>query len=240
MVNPQRTRVLFLDDSGNPSPRDASEAVVIGGFSIPSGSVPKLERRIAGAKKRFYPSRGDPARWELKATRTLPPNAWRRSKNRQFLAEALRILGQLDCTVYTVSIDKRRQLHPLALDRSVTWQLKALVEHFSVECAHHDETGLVVSDWSNQPLDAKASQRVAGFVITERLPLHASIYYANSRSSHAIQVADLVAAVRRRSIEGDTNLRRLDSDLAAIRTLPDDIGATSHTGRPYTNRIVLI
>ena len=189
MPDPSSSRVLFLDDSGKPAARDSTKAVVIGGFSIPSENVPTLSRRIAGAKSRFYPDRGDPATWEVKAKRTLAPNAWKRSKNRQFLAETMRILGDLDCTVYTVSIDKRRLMHPMELQTTMPLQIQGLVEHFSVECATRHETGFIVSDWSNQDLDAHASSSVGSFVISRRLPLHPTIYYANSLNSHPIQVA---------------------------------------------------
>lgn len=234
------TRVLFLDDSGKPSERDTSKAVVVGGFSIPATDVPVLSRRIAGAKARFYPGRGDPGKWEAKATRTVAPNPWRRSKNRRFLAEARRILGNFDCTVYTASIDKRRLKHPMTLATTAPLQFQALVEHFSVECMEHSETGLIVSDWSNHGLDAHISQSVAGFVISQGLPLHPCVYYASSLGSHAIQVADLIAGIRRRVLEGDTNLGTLDRALADIRTLPQSTAAASHEGRPYINRITLI
>ena len=114
-----------------------------------------------------------------------------------------------------------------------------LVEHFSVECDVRGETGLIVSDWSNHALDAHASECVATFVITRRLPLHPSVYYANSKTSHAIQGADLVAGVRRRAIAGDPHLTPIAADLAAIRTLPLGTVATTHTGRPYRNDIPL-
>ena len=106
MAGTSGTTVLFLDDSGKPAAHDSSGAVVIGGFAIPSASVPTLGRRIAGAKLRFYGSLGDPSTWEMKAARTVAPNKWRRSKNRRFLAEVMRILSELDCTAYAVSIDK--------------------------------------------------------------------------------------------------------------------------------------
>ena len=239
MPTQSNTRVLFLDDSGKPSAADTSKAVVIGGFSIPSQNVRSLDRRIAGAKARFYPGRGDPGKWELKAQRTINPNPWNRSKNRNFVKEALRILDQLDATVYTVTIDKRRLHHDMTLDTTTPLQLQALVEHFAVECSKHNETGMIVSDWSNHSLDAHASVCVATFVISRRLPLHPSVYYANSRTSHAIQVADLVSGIRRRAEEGDTNLQQVDTDLAAIRTLSRS-APTTHTGRAYTNRIQLI
>ena len=63
------TRVLFLDDSGKPSPLDTTKAVVIGGLSIPSENVRALDRMVAGAKSRFYPGRSNPGEWKLKAKR---------------------------------------------------------------------------------------------------------------------------------------------------------------------------
>ena len=233
------TTVLFLDDSGKPETHDASKAVVIGGFSIASASVPAFSRRIGGAKSRFYPRLGDPSTWEVKARGTVRPHGWKRPKNRRFLAEVIRILSELDCTAYTVSINKSRMHHALTLKTTMPLQLQALVEHFAVECAARDETGLIVSDWSSHDLDAHASKQVASFVSARLLPLHPSVYYANSLSSHPIQVADLVAGIRRRTIEGDTNLRPLDAELAAIRALPADTKLTTHAGRPYTNRITL-
>ena len=153
--------MLFLDDSGKPSPRDTTKAVVIGGFSIPSENVRALDRMVAGAKSHFYPGRANPGEWELKAKRTITPDPWKRSKNRDFITEIMRILDELDCTVYTVSIDKRRLHHHMTLDRTMPLQFQALVEHFSVECKTLHETGLIVSDWSNHALDAHASKCVA-------------------------------------------------------------------------------
>ena len=231
--------MLFLDDSGKPSAADTSRAVVIGGFSIPSQNVRALDRRVAGAKARFYQGRGDPGRWEIKARRTINPNPWNRSKNRNFVKEVLHILRQLNTTVYAATIDKRRLHHDMTLETTTPLQLQALVEHFAVECNARDQTSMIVSDWSNHSLDAHASACVATFVISRRLPLHPSVYYANSRTSHAIQVADLVSGIRRRAQEGDTNLQQIDADLAAIRTLPRTAPKT-HTGRTYTNLIRLI
>lgn len=233
------TTVLFLDDSGKPDARDSSKAVVIGGFSIPSASVPTLSRRVAGAKSRYFPHLGDPSTWEVKATLLISPNSWRRSRNRGFLGEVSRILGAFGCTVYTVSIDKRRMHHPMNLKATMPLQLRALAEHFAVECGERREMGLIVSDWSSHDLDTHASGRVASFATGWDLPLHPSVYYADSLSSHAIQVADLVAGVRRRVIEGDGDLQELDAALATIRALPADSGLTTHAGRAYTNRITL-
>ena len=136
--------MLFLDDSGRPSARDSSTAVVIGGFAIPSARVPVRSRRIAGAKARFYPHRGDPGRWDVKATHTIKPNAWKRSKNRQVLAEAGRILRRLDGTVYSVSIDKRRLNHLMSLSTTRPLQLPVLVEHFAADGTAMRATGRIV------------------------------------------------------------------------------------------------
>ena len=232
-------RVLFLDDSGKPATGDSTGAVVIGGFSIPAASAPALSRKFAGAKAHFFPTRGDPARWEVKATETIRPNPWKRRKNRDIVDETLRILRLLECTVYTVSINKKRMNHPMALETTAPLQMQALVEHFAVECAHHDETGLIVSDWSSYRLDAHVSQCVASFVLSRRLPLHPSVYYASSLTTQAIQVADLVAGIRRRVVEGDRRLAALGRRMAAVRTLPDHTKTTTHSGRRYTSEIVL-
>ena len=61
----------------------------------------------------------------------------------------------------------------------------------------------------------------------------------NASGVHAIQVADLVAGIRRRAIEGDSSLHQVDAELATIRALPADSKLTTHAGRPYTNRITL-
>ena len=105
--------MLFLDDSGKPDLSHPSLGLVIGGFSVPSTRVPTLSRRIAGAKARFYPARGDPASWELKSSYIVKPNPWKRRKNRDFVDETIRIVEQARGTVYTVSIDKRRMHHPM-------------------------------------------------------------------------------------------------------------------------------
>ena len=232
-------RVLFVDDSGKPAARDSTRAVVIGGFSVGVDDVPVLSRRIVGAKGRFFPGRGHPTEWEIKAKRTIPPNPWKRRKNRDFVAELVRILGQLDCTVYTASIDKARMHHQMGLRTTMPLLLQGLVEHFAVECAYHNETGLVVSDWSSHNLDAHASGCVASFVASRRLPLHPSVYYANSLTTQAIQVADLVAGITRRVVEGDTRFHTVGQDLANVRTLAGGTAATTHTGRSYTNWISL-
>ena len=233
------SRVLFLDDSGKPEQSHPSRALVIGGFSIPSAQVPALSRRMAGAKARFYPGRGDLALWELKSYYLIKPNPWRRRKNRDFVDEATRIIRESGGTVYTVSINKRRMHHPMTLKTTMPLQLQALVEHFAIECAEHRETGLIVSDWSNHHDDAHASKCVGSFVTSRRLPLHPSVYYANSLTTQAIQVADLIAGVRRRVVEGDVRLAGINRRLAATRTLPECPGLITSGGRTYSTQIEL-
>lgn len=229
------TRVLFVDDSGKPSPRHTSGAVVIGGFSIPSEAVGTLSRRIAGAKARFWAKRGDPITWEIKASMLIKPNAWNRAVSQNFIAEIARILEGLDCTAYAVSIDKRKLHHQMSLTATMPLQMRALAEHFAVECREQVRTGILVSDWSNHQLDAHASKRVASYIVAKRLPLHPGIYYANSLSSHAIQVADLIAGIRRRTIEGDAYLGEADGRLESIQAIELIEAQVTHTGRTFAN-----
>ncbi len=142
--------------------------------------------------------------------------------------------------MYTVSIDKRRLNHHMTLERTMPLQLQVLVEHFSVECRARSESGLIVSDWSNHALDAHASKCIATFAISRNLPVHPGIYYASSKSSHAIQTADLIAGIRRRALEGDSNLQSVDDGLAAIYALSSSSPGRTHAGRAYKNRIPLI
>ena len=234
-----RTRVLFLDDSGKPHPRDSSGAVVIAGFSIPSEHVQLLHRRIAGAKSRFFPQRGDPSQWEIKASKMNGRRRRRTIRFQRFVDEVLRILGSLDCTVYSVSMDKRNMAHVMELSATMPLQLQVLIGHFTYECEAEGGTGMIVSDWSEQGLDSHANKCVASFVITRRLNHHPGVYYTDSAASHAIQVADLIAGVRRRAVEGDTDMQRLDSRLAAIRSSSATTTGITQSGRPYENRISL-
>ncbi len=233
------TRVLFLDDSGKPHPRDSSRAVVIAGFSIPSDHVPTLHRRIAGAKSRFFPGRGDPASWEIKSTKLNSPRHRKQQRYRQFLEEILRILGSLDCTVYSVSIDKRNMVHQMGHSVTMPLQLQVLIGHFTQECESEGGLGMIVSDWSEQGLDSHANRCVASFVVTRRLNHHPGIYYTDSATSNAIQIADLIAGIRRRSVEGEAEMQNLDNSLAAIRSVSASVQGITPVGRRYENRISL-
>lgn len=232
------TRILFLDDSGKPEAAHASLAVVIAGFAIDADAYPVLSRRILGAKKAHFPSRGVPSAWEVKSTDIIKPNPWKRSKNRKFCDEVVRLLSTMGGTSYSVTLDKRKMHHPMNLATSMPLQLQALVEHFDVECKAMSRMGMVVADWSAHHHDQHASRCVASFVGSRGLQVHPGVYYASSHGSEGIQVCDLLAGVRRRAAEGDGNLLKLDNELASIRG-SGVVGATVK-GRPFANRISLI
>ena len=231
------TRILFVDDSGKPSQNDGTSVIVIGGFSISSNDVPAFSRRIAGAKSRFFPQRGNPGTWELKARDTIRPKILRRSKNRMFLTEMWRILQRLDCTTYSASIDKSRMHHRMGLQTTTPLQMQALLEHFAVECQELNTTGIVVSDWSSHHLDAHASQCVATYTISNLLPIHPTLYFANSSSSHPIQVSDLIAGIRRRELEGDPAIASIADLLATLNAGSSMDARRTHKGRQFTSQI---
>ena len=233
------TRMLYLDDSGAPSFNHSTRAVVVGGLSIASTRVPKLTRRMNGAKAHYFPARGQPSRWEMKSTDLLSSKGWRNRKNQALVQEIVRILGGLDCTVYTASIDKTRMHHSMATKTSLPMQLHRLVEHFAVECAHRKEIGVVVMDRSDSRLDAHASHCVASYVTSKNLPLHPVVHYVDSMTSEPTQAADLISAARRRTIEGIPGMHILNTQLAGLR--PRRLTAErTHAHRPWTNQIVVI
>ena len=233
------TRVLYLDDSGKPHPGDSTGAVVIAGFSVPSEEAQTLHRRIAGAKSHFFHQLGDPSGWEMKSSKMMRRRRLRSTRYRNFVDEVLRILGTLDCTVYSVSIEKRNMAHQMKLSTTMPLQLQVLIRHFARECEAEGGTGMIVSDWSNQGLDSHANNCVASFVVSRHLNHHPGVYYTDSAASHAIQVADLVAGIRRRAIEGDADMRKLDSRLASIRSKSSASARPTQEGRPFENRIAL-
>ena len=238
MKPPRATRMLFLDDSGHPAPNHASGAVVIGGVAVQSSSIPVLSRRIAGVKGRLFKARGHPASWELKSANTIRPNEWRRQRNQALVQEVFKIIDELDCITYTASIDKAKMRHPMTQRTTMPLQLQALVEHFAVECAHRGEIGVLVMDRSDHGLDAHASRCVASYASSHRLPLHPTVYYADSTTSAAIQVADLITGIQRRAVEGDDAMQLLDTGVGA--TLLQTLGRRrTHRGRRWTNHIVV-
>ena len=64
-------------------------------------------------------------------------------------------------------------------------------------------------------------------------------YYASSHTTQPIQVADLVAGIRRRVIEGDANLAEIDRAVAATRTIPRCTKQQAHAKRTCRSQIDL-
>lgn len=157
-----------------------------------------------------------------------------------FAMEIVRILERLSCTVYTASIDKRRVFHEMEPEAAMLLQLRGLSEHFAVECALNNEIGLLVSDWSGKRLDAMVSRNLARFNSRNELPLHPSVYFSDSVSSQAIQVADLVAGVRRRVLEGDRQIQDLAAAFGEVRSLPQEVELRTHTGKRFSTAIQII
>ena len=231
------TRILFVDDSGKPSPNDDTNVMVLGGFSIPSEYVPGFSKRVAGAKRRFFGQRGDPGRWELKSNVIVRTKSLRRRKNRRFLDELMRILADSECTVLSASIDKSKMYHPMNLWTTMPLQMQSLLEHFAAECGVSGQAGMVVSDWSSHSLDAHASRCATTYIISRRLHIHPTLYFANLSSSHAIQVADLLTGIRRRHLEGDLRMTPYAEELGRIRSMDALKAKETHAGRPFRNQI---
>lgn len=210
---------------------------MLAGFAINAEDYPTLSRRILGAKGAFYPGRGLPQKWEIKSPEIIKPNPWRRAKNRHFCDEVVRLLRTMEATTYTATIDKSRMKHAMTLATSMPLQLQVLAEHFSAECDMLGRTGIIVADWSGHQHDQHASQCVASFVASCGLPLHPGVYYGSSHSIEGIQVADLIAGIRRRAAEDDRKLGSLDATLASIRAIQVPVRTCKH--RPHSNAISL-
>ena len=101
------------------------------------------------------------------------------------------------------------------------------------------EIGLVVMDRSENRLDAHASHCVASYVTSKDLPLHPVVHYVDSMTSEPTQAADLISAVRRRTIEGTPGMHVLNTQLASLRAKGLTAKRT-HTNRPWTNQIIVI
>jgi hypothetical protein len=209
---------------------------VIAGFSIPSDAVPTHSRRVLGAKAKFFSQRGNPSAWEIKAADVIKPNPWKRSKNREFASEIVKIVSNLGGTCYSTSIEKAKMNHPMGLSQTMPLQLQVLVEHFEVECRFHNETGMIVADWSSHHADQHASNCVASFVASRKLNIHPSVYYASSLGTPPIQVADLLAGTRRRVAEGDQSLLPLQVQMDRSISVPPGRAPATITGRRYQPR----
>jgi hypothetical protein len=235
---PRPTRVLFVDDSGKPDASHQSQYLTIRGISIPSNEVSTFTRRVQAAKGHFYKKRGRPSDWECKSGDILKPNPWKRAYNRNFCDEVARIATTVGATVYSVSICKSNMHNPMTLKQTMPLMMQVLAEHFGAECEALRATGLIVSDWSEQYLDEHLSNCVGSYVATQGLPLHPSVYYASSRATVPIQIADLIAGATRMRLEGASHLAALVDGLARVR-LHAPGTFTTHQGRYYENSIKL-
>ncbi|MGD0746321.1 MAG: hypothetical protein ABSB68_00745, partial [Acidimicrobiales bacterium] len=213
------------------------QAVVWAGFSIDSEDFATLSRRVSGAKRKFYNSRGAPQHWEIKSSRLVTPNPWKRANNRNFAAELVRILRGVGATTYSVTMNKPNMINPMTLAATTPLQLQCLVEHFDAECRSMGRIGLVVADWSAPQSDHHASQCVASYVVAHNLRVNPCVLYASSLSNPAIQVADAIAAVRRRVAEGDTSLVALETDIQAVISMPGMLN--TYAGRPFSNKVTM-
>ena len=207
------------------------------GLAIDAEEYATFSRRILGAKGKYFPHRGSPQDWEVKSSNLVRPNEWKRAKNRDFVNEVLRISLGVGATSYSVCIEKAKMMHPMTLTTTMPLQLQALVEHFDAECRQRSRLGLVVVDTSNHQLDQHASKCVSSFVVSRKLGLHPVVYYAGSKSCEAIQVADLMAAIRRRAVEGDANMLAVASQMAVIG--PSGAVVPTFAGRAFSSQIDL-
>ena len=231
-------RILYVDDSGKPDAAHSSGAVVIAGFTIDAERYPTLSRRVLGAKGAFHPRRGAPQSWEIKSADLVRPNPWKRANNRKFVAELRRIVQELQGTMYSITITKNKMKHPMTLAATMPLLLQVLVEHFDAECRALGRVGMVVSDWSNHQYDQHASRCVASFVAASALAMHPGVYYASSHTTEGIQVADVIAAVRRRAQEGDVNMQVIDGGFRRVATMLAGAAATVK-GHQYSNWLTL-
>ena len=236
--SPRPSRVLFVDDSGKPDANHQSHYVVLGGLALPSNEVTTFTRRVQAAKGRLLAKRGRPSDWECKSADFLKPNPWKRAVNREFCREVARIASGVGATVYSVSICKAAMHNPMGLKQTMPLMMQVLAEHFAAECEDLNATGIIVSDWSAQHLDEHLSSCVGSYVATQGLALHPSVYYASSRATVPIQVADLVAGATRMRAEGATRLDGLVTELHRVRVNSTPLRKT-HTGRQFQNHVQL-
>src|SRR5205823_5961722 len=117
---------------------------------------PVLNRRITGAKARFFPhrARGRPNRWELKSGDFLTRNAWNRKKNREFCYELASIFARSDCTIYAAAAEKAKAVRRLA----ETWLVPLMFQRITAKFlddvdSRREAMGSMVCDWTSYKLD---------------------------------------------------------------------------------------
>lgn len=214
-------RVLYLDDSGKTDPKHNSRFVVYAGFAIADAEWSTLNKRITGAKARFFPRRahGRPNQWEIKSGDFLTKNAWNRKKNRDFCFELASILSRSDCTTYSVAVEKAKAVRALDETWLVPLMFQRLTAKFLDDVDHrHEPTGSLVCDWSSYKLDHHISQCVGSYAVSRGYKqIIGGVSYASSHSFTTIQAADLIAGAYRMWYEGGSHLNGLIAALTALQ-----------------------
>lgn len=214
-------RILYLDDSGKPHPNHPSKVVAFAGMSVGETQWHDLVRQVSGAKGAFFPKRGKPVDWELKAKDFLTPNAWNRANNRRFCFALTDILRKNGCSVYAAYFEKAASKHPLTEDWVVPLCFQRLAEKFECELSAMQTTGSIVCDWSTHALDRHVSNCVQSHVIAQGMyAMVGGVTYGSSQSLAPIQVSDLVSATFRISEEGGAHLAQLRAALEVLQSNP--------------------
>lgn len=225
-------RYLYLDDSGKVDSRHPSKAVVFAGFSVAHDRWHSFVRQVTGAKARFIPKRGHPARWELKGADLLTANAWNRSCNRGLCLEVADILRRNDCRLFYKGFVKDHAPRPLQEAWAVPLCFQGLAREFASELESLDSQGAMICDWSNYSLDQHVSNRVQAYVLRKQLlRISGGVTYGSSLSLATIQVADLLAYALRTAVEGAPHHMEFLARLAALR--PAHSRETRAQGIPF-------
>jgi hypothetical protein len=196
-------RYLYLDDSGKVQSTHPSEAVLCAGLSVAGDRWHSVVREITGAKARFVPGRGHPARWELKGAEMASPNGWRRSANQDLCFELVDILARNDCSIYSVGFRKRNATKALSETWAIPLCFQVIAAKFACELDSRRCGGTIVSDWTSYTMDHSVSETVQSYVLSRRLMnLTGGVTFGSSKSLAMIQVADVIAYTLRTSLEG--------------------------------------
>jgi len=199
-------RYLYLDDSGKTHAAHPSKAVLFAGFSVSQSRWHPLVRDVTGAKARFFPSRGHPARWEMKGADLASPGSWGRNPHRDLCFEIANILGRNDCRVYSVGFIKANSNRRLQEPWIVPLCFQVIAAKFACELEARGTRGHIVCDWSSYPLDHQVSASVQAYVLSRKvLRLTGGVTFGSSQSLAPIQVADVIAYTLRTATEGATH-----------------------------------
>lgn len=226
-------RLLYLDDSGKTDPKHLSRFVVFAGLSFDDRDWHTINKRITGAKAKFFPTRasGRPNAWELKTADFLRPNPWKRKKNRDFCYELTSILRRSSCSVYAIAAEKAKSNTPLNETWLVPLMFQRAVAKLIDEVRQRQEIAKIVCDWSSYKLDRHISNCVGSYAVSRGFTeIIGDVSYASSASSTIVQAADLIAGAFRIWHEGGTRLDPLITKLTALQY--ERPGARCFEGHP--------